>query len=261
MAPQFFTADTVHRIGREPRCGFAAWIAPSQVVHRGVLLLLAASGALACREWWYRRVRRFLVIKSCHQDDVPEYFDVLYFGCSSHQNGHQIVRPKIAQNECSSHPGGFSRVPPCASQVFYQSHAPQGLLIHVILPSAKVLAISCLWLHSVAMRLFEKSLSNGVHSFYLKSCSPDSESYWGPHFKLRKRCLCALWSLGAAGCRCQMPMAVGALEPAPGAAAGFRCEMSMAVCALEGSVCCCCVRPRAHWSLDADFQGAARRCL
>lgn len=123
VAPQFFTADTVHRIGREPRCGFAAWIAPSQVVHRGVLLLLAASGALACREWWYRRVRRFLVIKSCHQDDVPEYFDVLYFGCSSHQNGHQIVRPKIAQNECSSHPGGFQEclhaLPRCSTKVMH----------------------------------------------------------------------------------------------------------------------------------------------
>ena len=29
------------------------------------------------------------------------------------------------------------------------------------------------------------------------SFSPDSRSYWGSYFKYRKRCLCALQSLGA----------------------------------------------------------------
>ena len=36
----------------------------------------------------------------------------------------------------------------------------------------------------------------------------DSESYWGSYFKYRKRCLCALLSLGAGvdGGRCRVPL-------------------------------------------------------
>ena len=86
--------------------------------------------------------------------------------------------------------------------------------------------------------------------------SPGSENYWGFYFNCRRKCLCALWSLGAAAdARC---VAVCALERVAmrvlelgGAAAGCHCQMCgrvrfcgagrcVAVCALElGWLCCC----------------------
>ena len=75
------------------------------------------------------------------------------------------------------------------------------------------------------------------------------------YFKYRKRCLCALWSLGAgaaAGCCCPCPrallercvwpcaLAVRCVWTLRGAAPGCFCEMSVAVCALQSRCWCRC---------------------
>ena len=72
-----------------------------------------------------------------------------------------------------------------------------------------------------------------------RGVSPDSVSYWGSYFKYSKRCMCALSSLGAAGCRCCVCVC-GSLGA--GAAA----------------VCDCCVRVGA-WALVPLLCAAAAR--
>ena len=94
-------------------------------------------------------------------------------------------------------------------------------------------------------KLFEKTVLK-----YCFSVFPQIAAIGGSCFKYRKRCLCALWSLGvgaAAGCPCQM-RGCRVLVAMRGAAA--------TLCALDPSAGACLVPlpvvwPRALWSLSA----------
>ena len=86
--------------------------------------------------------------------------------------------------------------------------------------------------------IMEKA-SAGEWSFYKEvgNYSPDRVSYWGSYFKYRKRCMCALGSLGAgaaAGCGCRVPLLCALGSLGAGGAAVCRCCVPLLCAAVHG---------------------------
>ena len=61
------------------------------------------------------------------------------------------------------------------------------------------------------------------------TCSPDSESCWGSYLKYRKRCLCALWNLGAGAAATFLRPKATSFSPSTYFGVSENCTQKMAV--------------------------------